>query len=104
MKPLPKEARVQNVTTKPERSKVMCQYCGDDGQVVVEGPMGGYDEAYGPCPFCEAGLRFEYANPTVWQQGFWQGRDVTPDLQPRTFAPLEGPPKWPVYEPKEIPA
>ncbi len=104
MKPVPKEARTQNVTVSPEKGKPpLCRYCRDDGLLAVDPQGGVYDWAYGPCPFCEAGLRFEYANPKQWPNGYWQGRDVPPDLKPITSGPMVPPPRWPLVELKDMP-
>ncbi len=104
MKPVPKEARTQNVTVKPVKGKPpLCRFCLDDGQVIAEGRTGGYDHAYGPCPMCEAGLRLEFSSPELWPGGFWQGRDLPDSLEPVAVAiPIAAPPSWPVYEPKEM--
>jgi len=96
MKPLPKEARAQNI-----HGDAVCNYCVE-GQVVVTAPEGGYGEGYGPCPFCEKGLRLEFSG--VWDSdGFWQGREVL-DLQPVQTGPrkLIAPPRWPVLT-KDMP-
>jgi hypothetical protein len=67
-------------------AKETCDYCLDTGYVVVEGPDDdGYDEALGPCPFCEVGQKQESPDlsertairPPWGSGGYWRGRDTS---------------------------
>lgn len=86
------------IRTKNISGRESCAYCRETGFVVAEGPdENGYDCAYAPCPFCEAGYREEFpevnANEkhrirTPWhpESGYWQGKP-TAHLVPERKGP-----------------
>lgn len=68
-----------------------CRWCCNMGQLPVEQRDPPYDEAYGPCPFCEIGARVEYGG-AFGEEGYWKGRSTDGLVQLCTHFDKPGPP------------
>lgn len=83
MKPLPAEARIANITSKPDWNKhvALCKHCGDTGAVTAMLRRYGEDfiEELAPCPYCQLGYRLEHSH--YGTEGYWQGREAY-DIKP----------------------
>lgn len=86
--------RVANVS-----SKAHCEWCCDDGYVLVGYNRLGTDEM-GPCPYCEKGFAIEFPEkPRVgpWGiEGYWRGRSTTgiAKICNHGVRPVGPPPDW----------
>ena len=67
--------------TRNVSERETCDWCFDEGLVTVgTRPEGnGHLDMYGPCPYCEIGLKIEFPEksrrPPWGPEGYWQGRD-----------------------------